>query len=341
MEGTEGKFDMAQMILFNIPFGIFLVYAMRVCRDRQKAAKQPATLALYLFGALLAQWILTLLLHVLLRGSESGRHFLVSSSPFFVAFHACLMAGLFACALAWRQPPEGEYRRPVILVGSVLALKGIGMGVTAWLQELAFSGNPSRTDMMMTALGLITTVINFASYVIVLKAIFGWRGDSEVALWPLQRVPTLAPVSMPTPSLASATSASQAPQQAAPAQGMFKEEDFIPYICGVMGLGGFLVVPILWSGFTHLNYGQAIFPSLLSCGIFAFSHDKEGRFNWGRYLGLMAVVLISMLRASLRYNNNGRPMFFAGGVLGYLVMLGCGWAGIAIARSLRTPQERS
>ena len=117
---------------------------------------------------------------------------------------------------------------------------------------------------------------------------------------------------------------------------MFNEEDFIPYVCGVMILGGLLIVPVVWGHFMQMEYEKSLFPSLISCGIFAFSHDKRGNFLLGRFIILSIYTFFTIIRTMAKYGpGGGKPMFVAGGLLGYLVMLACGWAGIALTRFVR------
>ncbi len=117
---------------------------------------------------------------------------------------------------------------------------------------------------------------------------------------------------------------------------MFRKNDHIPFLCGIFILGGLVVVPIVWGMMLKASYMQALFPSLVSCGIFAFAHDQRGNFSILRLLGAMVVGFLIMTRMG---DLIGGSFFLAGGLLGYILLSLCGWAGIGIGRSLRGPEQ--
>lgn len=317
---------MLSNFLFDLPFALFFIYALRVCRERQQIQNQPARLAYFIFWGFLGELVITLVILTILNSSSSAHNLLVSSLKFFSGLHLLLFVALIGCTLAWRTPPLRAQKELLLWLGLVVVMKLIVFFVPPIAYRSA-AASGTAMESLQWVVGLPIQIVNFASYVLIFKALFHGRGYPESKI---RFIPIPAAASVPHPAATSSTTTKPAPQ------GMFREEDFIPYVCGVMLLGGFIVIPVMWGSFMRLSYGQAVFSSLISCGVFAASHDKRGNFNWVRFLVLFAFFYISVMRTAMRYgHSNGQPMFLAGGFLGYLVMLGCGWAGIASARWVR------
>ncbi|MCA9394695.1 MAG: hypothetical protein KC900_10855 [Candidatus Omnitrophica bacterium] len=118
--------------------------------------------------------------------------------------------------------------------------------------------------------------------------------------------------------------------------GMYRKADFIPYIAGTMIFGGLGAVPLIYAKLTGLGYQQALVPSLASCIVFLFAHDERGNFSFLRLIAGMALIYLTAARAAAK--GNGQPFFIAGGVLGFVLMAGCGWLGIVIGRAVRGKQ---
>ena len=321
---------MLNTILFNIPFAVFFLYAIKTSREHQKTAAQPATLAFYVFAGLLAELVVSLMVIHILGPSSWGQNNLKHIFQFFSTVHLLLDITLLICVFAWRGTPEANYKRPAIFTAIAVCLKIIlfliHLYIKGLLQNSDYQGDIKSLFLFS---GVINAVLEFTAYVLVFKAIFDARGYPRTGPDPFA-----AALGIPSGSDAS-TPVTAASVAAAETTGMFEERDFIPYGCGVMVLGGLLVVPVMWGGFMELDYAQALFPSLLSCGVFVFSHDKRGTFLWGRFVLMVLFIMMTVMRAIAQNGGSGRPMFMAGGVLGYFVMFGCGWAGIAVARLVR------
>lgn len=107
-------------------------------------------------------------------------------------------------------------------------------------------------------------------------------------------------------------------------------------------MGGLACIPILWGHFTGMGYARAIIPSLVSCAIFLYAHDKRGNFSVVKLLVGYLIVFMSLMRVMGKLGpGGGKPFFVAGGFLGFVVMFACGWAGIAVGRLIRgNPAEK-
>lgn len=318
---------MLKSIFLNIPFIIFFLYALNVCREKKTIAPQPATLAFYLYLYLLANIFVTLTIQFILVRTE----WRLNTQPIFTglaALHTLVNFTLLVCVFAWRNTPESTYRRPAILAGIAVVMELALFVFNQSIRGMLLHGSRHESmETLMAFSSVVNFLLNLSSYIFVFTALFDGRGYPKTKkdrITAALGIPADKPAGTPVTVNGAA---------AVPAQGIFEERDFIPFVIGIMLLGGLLVVPVLWGQFSHLEYKDALFPSLLSCGIFAFSHDKRGNFLWGRFIMLLAVIVVTAMRSSLRYG--GRPMFLAGGILGYVVMFGCGWIGIALARLVR------
>lgn len=116
---------------------------------------------------------------------------------------------------------------------------------------------------------------------------------------------------------------------------VYREQDHIPYMIGTMVLGGLGAVPVTYGMLSNISYQNSLVPSLVSCGIFLFAHDKRGNISFFRLIGGIAFVMVVVMGASAQRGGSEHPFFLAGGLLGFVLMAGCGWLGIAIGRALR------
>ncbi len=300
---------MLKALLFSAPYVAFFVYAIRVCRQNLKVAKQPATLALYVCYAMLLQLTLVLLINLLLAGGGISYLSLYRTlAPILRLIRYTCLAGIVVCIFAWRPVTWADLKLPAILTGFIVVLRALTYNIevrphSEWVSVLFI-------------------ILNLTGDMLTLKAIFVGRRHAEEA-----------PGSLPNSS--SPDVSAPAPTPALPAKGTFKEDDYVPYILGIMVLGGLVAIPLVYGGITDISYGRALLPSLISCGIFAYSHDKRGTFLMGRFIMLYLFSYITLLRASLQYGGNGQQTFVAGGLIGILVMTGCGWAGVMVGRYWR------
>lgn len=119
---------------------------------------------------------------------------------------------------------------------------------------------------------------------------------------------------------------------------MFRKSDYIPFGLGIFIFGGLFFVPLIWSKFNHIDFEDAILPSIVSCLVFFIAHDNRGNFSLGRFIMGFVFVYFTIMRTSMKYGS-GSKMFLAGGFLGYLVMFACGWAGIMLGRLVRGKEQ--
>jgi hypothetical protein len=119
---------------------------------------------------------------------------------------------------------------------------------------------------------------------------------------------------------------------------MFRKSDYIPFGLGIFIFGGLFLVPLFWSKFNHIDFEDAILPSIISCLVFFIAHDNRGNFSFGRFIMGFVFVYFTIMRTSMKYGS-GSKMFLAGGFLGYLVMFACGWAGIMLGRLVRGKEQ--
>lgn len=121
---------------------------------------------------------------------------------------------------------------------------------------------------------------------------------------------------------------------------MFRKSDYIPFSLGIFIFGGLFLVPLIWSKLNHIDFEDAIFPSIFSCLVFFIAHDNRGNFSFGRFIMGFIIVYFSIFRTFAKYGRGGgQNLFLAGGFLGYLVMFGCGWAGIMLGRLIRGKEK--
>ncbi len=313
---------MFSTIIFNIPFFIFYFYAISVSLEKRKVQQQPATLSLIVFSAFLGKAVIVFILVLLLQRGGGGEGASKSLYQVMIAIHYVLMALLMFCIFGWRKSEEATYKRPIKLTVVGFVLIGVGILFSIFFQRMFVDGGFNGDIKLFAGFNAFFSMIfGLGSLIFFLKAIFDSRGYPE------------AKPAVVTAGQGNGSSADQINVQV-PLTGLFEEKDFIPYVVGIMGFGGLLIIPLLWGGFMGMGYERSMFPALLSCGIFAFSHDKRGNFLWGRFIFLSIYVFFMIMRTAAKYGGGGKPMFLAGGFLGYVVMFGCGWLGIAINRFL-------
>ncbi len=114
-------------------------------------------------------------------------------------------------------------------------------------------------------------------------------------------------------------------------RGMFRREDYWPYLFGVFVFAGLLAVPVIWSLFIDLTYGRLVAGSLVGCAVFAYAHTKDGQFSLGSFIVGYAVVLLMSLRVAAQSGTG--VGIVPGGLLGLLLMTGGGWLGIGLGRA--------
>jgi len=220
-------------------------------------------------------------------------------------------------ALRWRENSGGWPRSTAI---------PLGVSIFLMAADIALTHSGARPASMAPLIFLS----GLGSMITLLIAFYGGRGDGAFS--------TFAAVFSAPAQPAPANPGEMAPgaPPAAPLKGMFEERDYIPFVLGVLILGGLVLVPVLWGQINQLDYARSIFPSLLSCGIFLYAHDKRGNFSISKFLVGYLIVFMAILRAVARTGpGGGKPFFIAGGVLGFVVLFACGWAGIGVVRLLR------
>lgn len=114
---------------------------------------------------------------------------------------------------------------------------------------------------------------------------------------------------------------------------VFKYDDYWPFMAGLFGIGGLLAVPLIWGQIGDLTYLEATPGSLLGCVVYAYGVTRHGEFRTGRFIGALVVAILLVMRSD--------SLILPGGILGFLVMGGCGWIGIAAGRAtgLSSPFE--
>jgi hypothetical protein len=102
---------------------------------------------------------------------------------------------------------------------------------------------------------------------------------------------------------------------------------------GVFVFGGLIAVPIIWGYFNDLPYERQVALSLVGCFVFAYAHTRNGAFSFGRFIVAFGFVLLLTLRAAAQHPG-GVEAVIPAGILGFLVMGGCGWIGVGISRAV-------
>lgn len=313
-------------LLINLPFLIVYICGLVISASKRRFQKQPASLAMIAYGTLIFLWVARMaqigwIFSAQARGigfQEYDTVFSVWGYAWQTAYYfalATLLAGVFI----GRKESGGTSREPAIIAGLSIALTATGIFI-------------SRSLTGSSLLHFLAMVCEISGMIGILTALYGWRNDQ----YPKQPAEQEIKAAAPIPIVGSGDTVTGQANPVQPNAGMFEKEDFIPFITGVMGLGGLLVVPIVWGQLTGIKYIEAILPSLLSCGVFVYAHDERGNFSLGRFFLGFLFLFLAIARAATQYGHGGaKPMFMAGGLLGYVIMLACGWAGIAIARFFR------
>lgn len=306
---------MTPFLLRNLPFlalyATGVVLSLRMKNDRRAVATWGTVgfsvlLAFSILGLVEVGWVLSAHrrgvplgdLNLFLKGWGYVR-----MAVFYLAYTALAVG-----ALRWREKTGDRNPQPGVwlTVSVTLMVAKIILG-----QSLTV-GNPWTGLVYLFSLG---------SLVSLLVAFCGWRGGG-------------IPASLSEPAVD--VPAPAAPSGEGAAKGMFEERDYFPFVLGVSVLGGLVCIPVFWGLFSGMGYAQAIFPSLVSCGIFIYAHDKRGNFSVVKLLVGYAIVFMSLMCVMTQLGpNGGKPFFVAGGFLGFVVMFACGWAGIALGRLLR------
>ena len=115
--------------------------------------------------------------------------------------------------------------------------------------------------------------------------------------------------------------------------GMFKEADYAAFMAGVFVVGGLIVLPLTYGQAVGLRYLAALPWSLGSCVVFLIAFRRDGSISWGRAIPAIIAIMV----AGTVYNQStGKPAFGAGGMLGFLLVMVCGYIGIGIGRLFGT-----
>jgi hypothetical protein len=306
---------MTPFLLRNLPFlalyATGVVLSLRMKNDRREVATWGTVgfsvlLAFSILGLVEVGWVLS----AHRRGVPLGELnlFLKGWGYLRMAVFHFTYAALAVGALRWREKTGDRNPQPGVwlTVSVILMIAKIILGKSVTV------ANPWAALVYLFSLGSVVSL---------LVAFCGWRGGG-------------IPASLSEPAVD--VPAPAAPSGEGAAKGMFEERDYFPFVFGVMVLGGLVCVPALWGLFTGMGYAKAIFPSLVSCGIFLYAHDKRGNFSVVKLLVGYAIVFMSLMRVMTQLGPNGvKPFFVAGGFLGFVVMFACGWAGIALGRLLR------
>ncbi|TES86790.1 MAG: hypothetical protein E3J89_01930 [Candidatus Aminicenantes bacterium] len=112
-------------------------------------------------------------------------------------------------------------------------------------------------------------------------------------------------------------------------RGMFKDSDYTPFMLGVFIIGGLLVIPFTWGLGVGMGYFATLPWSIGSCIMYLIAFRRNGTISWGRAIPAIVTILIA---ARVYAQNTGKPTFAAGGILGLIVIIACGYTGIAIGR---------
>jgi hypothetical protein len=118
---------------------------------------------------------------------------------------------------------------------------------------------------------------------------------------------------------------------------MFATENYPSFLGGVLTLGGLGVLPLLYGAGLGIDYGSALPWSLASCAVFLIGFRKNGTVSWVRAIPGMAVLAVAATSYTI---STGKPSFGAGGAFGFLLLLVCGYAGIAVNRVLGGTEDR-
>lgn len=309
---------MMGVLLNNLPYLIVLLAGIAVAIGKRRSHPRVASWGMACYGVLIVLWMMRMAqngwviwMHENGIGLEDHRTLLTALGYARMAVYYGVFLALVLGALRWRQEDGDPFQKPGIFIGVSIMLMIVGMVLARSL---------SRPSPWMWLL----LICDLGSMISLMTAFYGWRGNEKVS------------VRSGSVTTAPSGTAGETPQKAPLTAGMFEEDDFIPYVLGVMILGGLVCIPVIWGQFNGVEYIKAVFPSLVSCGIFVYAHDKRGNFSFLKFFVGFFFVMMIVMRSMVQYGSGGgKPFFVAGGVVGYVVMLACGWAGIVLARSFR------
>lgn len=112
---------------------------------------------------------------------------------------------------------------------------------------------------------------------------------------------------------------------------MFAESDYGRFMAGVFVVGGLVVLPLTYGQAVGLGYLASLPWSLASCAVFLIAFRRNGTISWARTIPAIIAIVV----AGNVYNQaTGNPAFGAGGMLGFLLVMICGYIGIGIGRLL-------
>lgn len=119
--------------------------------------------------------------------------------------------------------------------------------------------------------------------------------------------------------------------------GLFRYEDYWPYISGVFVFGGLTAVPFSLMGLCDIEPYYAFVLGLLGSCVLVYSHTHYGRFKIERFLlGVFVVLNASFRAADVAIFGAGYTFFLIVillAVSGLIFMEICGWIGILIGRA--------
>jgi hypothetical protein len=115
--------------------------------------------------------------------------------------------------------------------------------------------------------------------------------------------------------------------------GMFKESDYVPFMAGVFAIGGFFGLPLTFGFAVQLEYLAALPWSLASCAVFLIAFRKNGTISWKRAITAMIAWAVA---GNVYHESTGKPAFGAGGFLGFILVMICGYMGVGIGRIFGT-----
>jgi hypothetical protein len=111
--------------------------------------------------------------------------------------------------------------------------------------------------------------------------------------------------------------------------GMFKESDYVPFMLGVFLIGGLIGMPLTYGAGTGLGYFESLPWALASCVVFLIAFRRNGTISWGRAIPVIVAIMVG---ANMYNQSTGKPAFAAGGLLGFLLVMVCGYIGLGVGR---------
>ncbi len=111
--------------------------------------------------------------------------------------------------------------------------------------------------------------------------------------------------------------------------GMFKKTDYVPFMLGVFLVGGLIGMPLTYGADTGLGYFESLPWALGSCVVFLIAFRRNGTMSWARAIPAIAAIMIG---ANVYNQSTSKPAFVAGGLMGFLLVMVCGYVGLGIGR---------